>query len=263
MQYVGVSTKMYLGYQASLVWMTRVRQIVDAWEADAPEANNRDAPGTGVSVRPFVIPSFPVLESALRIFAGSSVWVGAQNCSWGDGALTGEVSPAMLSEMGVRLVIIGHAERRELFGEDDDVIRRKLAAALGAGLTPVLCVGENTRSRPEAAAEHCFSQLDGALDGKLSEAGRLILAYEPVWAIGASKPAAPHYVNDVLRAIRRQIESSSGNTAAAIPIVYGGSAGPGSLPALSAANGLFLGRFAHDPENFGIVLDEATRPIRH
>jgi len=93
----------------------------------------------------------------------------------------------------------------------------------------------------------------------VSEAGRLILAYEPVWAIGASAPAAPDYVNDALGALRRQIASATGNAAAAVPIVYGGSAGPRFLPSLSAANGLFLGHFAHDPENFGTILDEAAR----
>ncbi|HEY1157373.1 MAG TPA: triose-phosphate isomerase family protein, partial [Arthrobacter sp.] len=133
--FVGVSTKMYLGYQASLRWLSEVRSIVD------------ERPGLAGNspVRVFVIPSFPVLEPAGRILAGSSVLLGAQNCAWGDGPLTGEVSPGMLAELGVSLVEIGHAERRKLFAEDDAVVARKVRAAVGHSLTPLLCIGEPDR----------------------------------------------------------------------------------------------------------------------
>lgn len=111
--HIGVSTKMYLGYQASLRWLSEVRSVVD--ERPGLGAHSaQDAP-----VRVFVIPSFPVLEPATRILAGSPVLLGAQNCAWGDGPLTGEVSPGMLAELGVQLVEIGHAERRSLFAEQD------------------------------------------------------------------------------------------------------------------------------------------------
>ena len=242
--YIGVSTKMYLGYQASLRWLSEVRSIVD------------NMPGLGMDsatespVRVFVIPSFPVLEPAARILAGSPVLLGAQNCAWGDGPLTGEVSPGMLAELGVSLVEIGHAERRRLFGEDDAVVARKVRAAVEQSLTPLLCIGEPDRLDDGAAAAFCVQQVRAATDGDPALLNRLVLAYEPVWAIGAEEPAPPRHVNAVLARIRAELGP-------ACPLIYGGSAGPGLLPRLPAADGLFLGRFAHDADNLGRVLDEA------
>lgn len=237
--YIGVSTKMYLGYQASLRWLSEVRAVADARPALA-----------GADVRVFVIPSFPVLAQAKTLLAGSPVLLGAQNCAWADGPLTGEVSAGMLAELGVALVEIGHAERRALFGEDDDVVARKVGASLDAGLTPLLCLGESERARPEDVADTCLRQVRSAAGNDDSLLPRLVLAYEPVWAIGADQPAEPAYVNAVLALIREGL-------GAPCPIIYGGSAGPGLLPQLTAADGLFLGRFAHDAANLGRVLDEA------
>lgn len=242
---VGVSTKMYLGYQASLRWLAEVRSVVDA-----RPGLDRNSLGPDSGVRVFVMPSFPVLEQARRIFDGSPVLLGAQNCSWADGALTGEVSPRMLAELGVSLVEAGHAERRRLFGETDSVVARKVHAALDAGLTPLLCIGEPDMLGHEAAAEFCLRQVWSAVGDDDSLLPKLALAYEPVWAIGAEQPAAAGYVNAVAGLLREA-------TDAACPIVYGGSAGPGLLPALPGVDGLFLGRFAHDAANLGRVLDEA------
>ena len=139
--YIGVSTKMYLGYQASLRWLSEVRAVVDA----------RPALATAQGLRVFVIPSFPVLAEARNVLAGSPVLLGAQNCAWADGPLTGEVSPGMLAELGVSLVEIGHAERRALFGEDGAIVARKVRAAVDAGLTPLLCIGEPGRASPGPA----------------------------------------------------------------------------------------------------------------
>jgi len=239
--YIGVSTKMYMGYQASLRWLSEVRSIVD----DRPGLAAKDSP-----VRVFVIPSFPVLEPAARILAGSPVLLGAQNCAWGDGPLTGEVSPGMLAELGVSLVEIGHAERRRLFAEDDAVVARKVRAAVGHSLTPLLCIGEPDKLDAGAAADFCVGQVLAATEGDSALAARLVLAYEPVWAIGAQEPAPPQHVNAVLTRIR-------GALGPGCPIIYGGSAGPGLLPQLPAADGLFLGRFAHDAANLARVLDEA------
>ncbi|MDQ0770476.1 triosephosphate isomerase [Pseudarthrobacter defluvii] len=242
--YIGVSTKMYLGYQASLRWLSEVRSVVD------------DRPGLGTNsakdfaVRVFVIPSFPVLEPAARILAGSPVLLGAQNCAWGDGPLTGEVSPGMLAELGVSLVEIGHAERRKLFAEDDAVVARKVRAAVGHSLTPLLCIGEADKLDAGAAAAFCVQQVRAATDGDPALLSSLLLAYEPVWAIGAQEPAPPEHVNAVLAHIRAELGRDC-------PLIYGGSAGPGLLPLLPAADGLFLGRFAHDAANLGRVLDEA------
>lgn len=243
-RYVGASTKMYLGYGASLRWMERVREIVD----ERPEIGDRGL------VQPFVVPSFPLLESAHRIFDGSSVWVGAQNCSWSGGALTGEVSADLLAEMGVQMVEIGHAERRALFGEDDTTVRKKVAAAVAVGLMPLLCIGELVRADPTVVARRCTGQTLVAMDG-LGDQISLILAYEPVWAIGAAQPAEPSYVTEVIGQLRQFLEEElSGERPR---IIYGGSAGPGLLLQLCGVDGLFLGRFAHDPENLASVLDEA------
>lgn len=237
--YVGVSTKMYLGYQESLRWLSEVRAVVD----------QRPALAAGRDVVVFVIPSFPVLAEARTLLAGSPILLGAQNCAWGDGPLTGEVSPGLLAELGVTLVEIGHAERRAQFGEDDGVVARKVRAAADAGLTSLLCVGEPAETAPEEAAEFCLGQVRSAAAGDAELGAGLVLAYEPVWAIGADRPAPPSYVNAVVGLIRDGLDGRC-------PIIYGGSAGPGLLPQL-AADGLFLGRFAHDASNLGLVLDEA------
>ncbi|WP_150307132.1 triose-phosphate isomerase family protein [Planctomonas psychrotolerans] len=247
--YVGVSTKMYLGYAASVTWLERVAEVVAARPALADDAR------TAL----FVAPSFPVLESARRILADTPVWLGAQNCSDGDGALTGEVSAGMLAELGVRLVEIGHAERRALYGEDDAVVARKTRAVLAAGMSPLLCIGEGTRTDADSAARVCADQVlsarvDADTQGDTAGAPAIVLAYEPVWAIGAAEPAEPAYVDDVVSALRDRLRERG---AGSFDVLYGGSAGPGLFLRLTSVDGLFLGRFAHDPANLGVVLDEA------
>jgi len=240
---VGVSTKMYLGYRDSLDWLERLQHEVDT----------RPALAAG-RVVPFVIPSFPVLPAAARLLAGSPLLLGAQNCGWADGPWTGEVAPSMLAELGVRLVEIGHAERRRHFNEDDAMITRKVRAADDAGLAALLCVGERDGGQPAAAADFVYRQIESAVDGDWDLAGRLVVAYEPVWAIGAAEPAAAAYVSGVVQRLRDQLTFAG---VPGLPVIYGGSAKPGLLPTLEGVSGLFLGRFAHDPVNFGTVLDEA------
>ncbi|WP_165065474.1 triose-phosphate isomerase family protein [Marisediminicola senii] len=249
--YIGVSTKMYLGYQASLDWMTRIAGTV---------VDRRDDLAA-LDVVPFVIPSFPVLESARHILAPAGVRIGAQAVSWGEGALTGEVSAGILAEMGVELAEIGHAERRRHFGETEEVIRAKTGVSVAAGLRPLLCVGEETRGGPGAAVETVVGQVVNAVGGDAPALAASIVAYEPVWAIGAPEPADPAHVNAVIAGVRqRLLDHVTGSAAASI--IYGGSAGPGLLAHLPEADGLFLGRFAHDPSNFGVVLDEALERRR-
>ncbi|CAI3793485.1 triose-phosphate isomerase family protein [Pseudarthrobacter sp. MM222] len=242
---VGVSTKMYLGYRDSLDWLERLRHEVDT----------RPALAAG-RVVPFVIPSFPVLPAAARLLAGSPVLLGAQNCGWADGPWTGEVAPSMLAELGVRIVEIGHAERRRHFNEDEAMVSLKVRAADDAGLTPLLCVGEPDSGQPAGAADFVYRQIESAVDGDWELTGRLTIAYEPVWAIGTAEPAAAAYVSDVVQRLRTQLALAGVRE---LPVIYGGSAKPGLLPTLDGVSGLFLGRFAHDPANFGAVLDEAFR----
>jgi triosephosphate isomerase len=240
---LGISTKMYLGYEASKAWL----------EAVAALALANEAVQSG-RVRLFVAPSFPVVEAALALTRGTHVQVAAQNASDQDaGALTGEVSPAFLAEMGVALVELGHAERRSLFGEDDAVVARKVAAAQRNGLRPLLCVGEERRAEPEDAARICLEQIRLA---DINPQGPVpVIAYEPVWAIGAPEPADPDYVCAVADHLRSDLDIEH-------TLLYGGSAGPGLLPQLYPhVDGLFLGRFAHDPRNIALILDEATRLV--
>ncbi|NVM98244.1 triose-phosphate isomerase family protein [Arthrobacter sp. SDTb3-6] len=246
--YIGVSTKMYMGYRASLRWLEQVRAELDA----------RPALAAG-RVLPFVIPSFPVLPAAADILAGTAAVLGAQNCSPAEGPWTGEVSASMLAELGVGMVELGHAERRRHFGEDDAVVAAKVRQARSAGITPLLCVGEQRRGTPAEAADFVVRQLEAALagppdGGSWDNAGATVVAYEPVWAIGAAEPADAGYVTAVVRGIRQRLEPHG---AGVLPIIYGGSAKPGLLPQLDGVSGLFLGRFAHDAANLGRVLDEA------
>lgn len=237
--HVGISTKLYLSYERSLTWLASVAEIT----------RQHPAVQDG-SVAVFVAPSTPVLESAVRILAGSGVTVAAQDVSRFDaGAYTGETSAPLLADVGVGMAELGHAERRALFGETPEVIRAKVAAAQRAGLTPLLCVGESERVDPSVAAAFCLAQIRDA------DHGPLMIAYEPVWAIGAAEPAAASHVRDTVDGIRRGLPDALTGT----PIIYGGSAGPGLLGQLRPqVDGLFLGRFAHDPQNIRAVLDEAA-----
>lgn len=239
---VGISTKTYLGHRASLAWL---RAVTETGREHPAVVDGR--------VGLFVAPSFPLLESALRLATGTRVVVAAQDVSSDvAGAHTGDVPASLLAEMGVGMVEIGHAERRATRGETRDVVRAKLARAAEAGLTSLLCIGEASRLDPVEAAAVCLEQVADA------STGSLVLAYEPVWAIGAPAPAPAEHVRAVVDAIRAGLPSASATT----PIIYGGSAGPGLLETLRpAVDGLFLGRFAHDPANVARVLDEAAASV--
>lgn len=240
--HVGISTKLYLSYERSLTWLASVAEI----------ARQHPAVRDG-SVAVFVAPSTPVLESAVRILEGTGVTVAAQDVSRFDsGPYTGETGAPLLAGLGVGMAEIGHAERRRLFGETAEVISAKVDAAQRAGITPLLCVGETERVDPETAATICLDQIGDA------ESGPLVVAYEPVWAIGAAEPADAAHVRDTVAAIRRGLPEALTGT----PIIYGGSAGPGLLGLLRPqVDGLFLGRFAHAPENIRAVLDEAAAAL--
>jgi len=240
--HVGISTKLYLSYTESLAWIAAVADIARAH----PAVKN----GT-VSV--FVAPSTPLLDAAVRIVRDSNVIVAAQDVSrFASGAYTGETGAPMLAEIGVQMAEIGHAERRALFGETSEAIRAKVAVAQASGLTPLVCVGEVERSDPSEAAAFCLDQLRDA------DHGPIVIAYEPVWAIGAAEPADSDHVRATVTAIRRGLPDALAGS----PIIYGGSAGPGLLGRLRPdVDGVFLGRFAHDPANVRAVLDEAAAAL--
>jgi triosephosphate isomerase len=242
---VVVSLKMYFSHARTLEWSRRVAELAA-----------RHPAVTGGRAELLVLPTFPSIPATLEIVRGVA-GVGAQDLSEHDsGAFTGEVSGAELAEIGAVAAEVGHAERRTLFGETDAVVRAKTAAALRNGLTPVLCVGEQLQGEPSAAAEECIRQLDDALQEADEQGltGRVVVAYEPYWAIGAASAAPTEHIRSVCGALRDHVR---GGRRTASQVIYGGSAGPGLLGRLGdSVDGLFLGRFAHDPAAVESVLDE-------
>jgi len=246
---IGVSLKMYFSQARTVAWARAVGQIA------------REHPAvTSGAVDLFVIPTFPSLLPVRAELDGSRVRLGAQDLSWADeGAFTGEVSGAELREIGCDLVEIGHAERRSLFGEDDAAVAGKVQAAFRNHLTPLLCVGESDRSSSADAVADVSAQIDSALAPAVRDglAGPLVVAYEPVWAIGAPAPAPDDHIVAVLAGIEQHLAGRA--ELAGSRAIYGGSAGPGLLTrGRGRIGGLFLGRFAHDPAAIGTILDEAV-----
>ena len=178
------------------------------------------------SMRCAVCVPFPYLAQAQASLTGSRLAWGAQNLSQYDkGAYTGEVSASMLQEFGCRYVIVGHSERRALFGETDAVVAVKFAAALAAGITPILCVGETLEERDAGRAESVIArQLDAVIAGSgMVGLAKSVIAYEPVWAIGTGKTASPEQAQAVHAFIRRKLATLDADIAAALIIQYGGS----------------------------------------
>jgi triosephosphate isomerase len=183
-----------------------------------------------------VCPPFPYLLRVAETIRGSRVALGAQNLyPEKEGAFTGEVSPTMLKDVGCHWVIVGHSERRHVLGETDAFINRKVKAALGAALHVILCIGEKLEERQAGRMEQVFeAQLAGGLAGLTApELRQLVIAYEPVWAIGTGLTATPEQAQSAHVFIRRRIAESFGEeTARTIPIQYGGSAKPENVAEL-------------------------------
>jgi triosephosphate isomerase (TIM) len=173
-----------------------------------------------------VCPPFPYLMETGRLLKDSGVSLGAQSvCAESQGAFTGEVSAAMLKDVGCRYVLVGHSERRQLFGESDALVARKFVAAQGQGLVPVLCVGETLEEREgDQTASVVSRQLDAvlAVTGVKSLA-RAVIAYEPIWAIGTGRTASPEQAQDVHAMIRAKVAERDGTIGGSVRILYGGS----------------------------------------
>lgn len=189
----------------------------------------------GVSIA--VCVPFPYLQETAAALAGSAVAWGAQTLSEHDaGAYTGEVSGGMLRDFGCTYVIVGHSERRALYGEDDARVAAKFAAARRAGLTPILCVGETLEERERGRTESVVArQLAAVIDANATAAlGQAVVAYEPVWAIGTGRTATPAQAQAVHEFIRARVAASDRALAASLPILYGGSVKPGNAAELFA-----------------------------
>jgi len=209
---------------------------------------------------------FVMLSEALQAFEGSGVGVGAQNMSeHGSGAFTGEVSGPQLADLGAQYVIIGHSERRELYGETDASVNGKIKAALEASLVPIVCVGESLKQRETGVTFDFVSmQVKAALFGSPADDLRsLVIAYEPIWAIGTGLTATPDDAQDVCHEIREVIGSLYGNSVAdSIPVLYGGSMNDKNafdLLAKPDIDGGLIGGASLKPEAFAAIVNAANQ----
>jgi triosephosphate isomerase len=210
-----------------------------------------------------VHPPFTDIRSVQTVLESDRIPIalGAQNCHWEDkGAFTGEVSPAMLAKLNVSYVIVGHSERRELFGETDEVVHQKLLAVLKHGMTPILCVGETLAEREAGSTE---AKVDGQVRAGLAglsaeQVAGLVVAYEPIWAIGTGRNATPDDAQGTIQAIRGVVADVAGaDPAAAIRIQYGGSVKPANIAELMAQSdidGALVGGASLDPDEFARIV---------
>lgn len=195
---------------------------------------------------------FTALSSLTKNLHGGRIRLGAQNVHWQDqGAFTGEISPPMLLELGVRYVVVGHSERRQYFGETDETVNLRLKAAQAHGLTPILCVGETKEQRDRGETEdHILSQLKKGLDQV--DQTNLVIAYEPIWAIGTGDTCAEDEANRVIGVIRSQLSNAN------VPIQYGGSVNPGNIDGIMAQpeiDGALVGGASLKADSFARIVN--------
>ena len=212
-------------------------------------------------VEVLLCPPFTSLVEVAASIKGTRIKLGAQNMHWEEkGAFTGEISAAMLKDVGCEYVIIGHSERRQLFGETDKSVNKKTSAALAAGLKPVVCVGETEQQRDDDETEAVVSRqvregLTGLASDKMAD---VAIAYEPVWAIGTGKTATPEQAQQVHALIREIVsECFDESIASSMPILYGGSVKPSNANELMAQadiNGALVGGASLDANSFGKIV---------
>ena len=220
----------------------------------------KDAGCEVVACTPFVD-----LSAAQEAAQGTNIQIGAENCHWEvSGAYTGEVSAQMLTSMGVNIVIIGHSERRQYFGETDVTVQKRVRAALDAGMTVILCVGETLEQREQGITSELVAMQTKIALCSVSEEElkRVIIAYEPVWAIGTGKTATTEQANEVCHTIRECIASVYSQAAAdGITIQYGGSMNAGNAAELLAqpdVDGGLIGGASLKPQDFATIVKAAT-----
>ncbi len=207
---------------------------------------------------------FPYLDQVSARVAGSGLLLGAQNVSeFASGAFTGEVSAPMLAEFSCRFVLVGHSERRAIYGETDAQVAAKFAAAQKAGLTPILCVGESLSERESARTEEVVArQLDAVIGSAGAQSlARAVVAYEPVWAIGTGKTATPQQAQDVHLFLRNRVASQDAGVAKGLRILYGGSVKPGNaveIFAMGDVDGGLIGGASLVAEDFAAICKAAV-----
>lgn len=246
--YLGTNTKMYKNISQTVDFLTKLDCLTKDISRDKMEL--------------FVIPSYTTLSAARASVPAEDILVGAQNMCWEDqGQFTGEISPLMLEEVGVNLVMIGHSERRHIFNESNYEENKKVLSALSHGFTPLLCVGETEQEKNYGTAEEVLNtQLKIGLRGVTTEqAKKIMVAYEPVWAIGVNgKPASEQYAEKIHALIHHTlVELFGAEIGDRIPVLYGGSVNNENaekLIVMPHIDGLFIGRSAWDAENFNKII---------
>ena len=240
--------------------IAETRALIEGLLRAAPELEGADL---------VVLPPFTALAAAAERIEGSSIGLGAQDLHWEDkGAFTGEISGPMLADAGCRFVLIGHSERRQLFGEIDGSVRLKIRAALRSGLRPIVCVGETLEERDGGLTmDKIGRQIDeGLADRTASDFPGLILAYEPIWAIGTGRTATPAQAEEVHGFIREKIAAKAGKAASTCAIIlYGGSvkaANAYSLFREKNIDGFLVGGASLDAASFCGIAREALRAYK-
>lgn len=252
--------------------MTRKNLIAGNWKMNAThleaiqmvqKLSYRLEPDDYERVDVVVCPPFTALRSVQTVIESDHlpIRLGAQNVHWQEsGAFTGEIAPGMLKSLGVRFVTVGHSERRTLFGEDDAVVARKTAAVLTAGMTPIVCVGESLEQREADETEQVIgSQVTAALRGLAPEqVASLVVAYEPIWAIGTGRTADADTAGAAISHLRNVISAAHDEAAgAAVRILYGGSVNPGNIAGFMAKrdiDGALVGGASLDPDQFAAIV---------
>lgn len=247
----------------------RVPIIAGNWKMNMTAAQARELASkllplvSSVKDRDIVLgPPFTSLVAVAETIKGTNIGLAAQNLHWEDkGAFTGEISAEMLLDLGCRYVIIGHSERRQYFGETDETVNKKVRQALKKGLLPILCIGETLAGRESGKLNEIISrQVTGGLkDIPAGDMKKIVIAYEPVWAIGTGKTATPEQANEVHALIRQKVKALySADIAEGLRIQYGGSVTPENVSTLMAMpdiDGALVGGASLKPESFAALVN--------
>ncbi len=246
---IAANWKMHKTHLEAIQTVQKLSYLLDKKDSDRVEV---------VICPPFIaLRSIQTLLEADKLAYG----LGAQNVHWEEkGAFTGEVSPPMLAALRCRYVIVGHSDRRQLFGDTDQTVAKKVRAVFGAGMAPILCVGESLEERDSGRTESkVVGQVKAALAGaEVARVGEAVIAYEPIWAIGTGRNASPSDAGEVIALIRRTVGSMFSDRAAeAMRIQYGGSVKPGNIRDFMAhpeIDGALVGGASLDPEEFALIV---------
>lgn len=216
-----------------------------------------------------VIPPYTMLNEVKKVIEGSNIQLGAQNIFWEEkGAFTGEVSPPMLKDAGCQYVTVGHSERRQYFGETNETVNKKIKAALAHELTPIMCIGESLEEREKGnTMGKVEAQINSGLEGLgKDEIRRIVIAYEPIWAIGTGVTATPSQAEEVHRFIRKKLTEKYGNEIASYAIIlYGGSVKPANTYSIlkeNNINGALVGGASLEADSFIQITKEAIKAYK-